>query len=112
MANFLPLGAKVFIVDAYPDPYFYFAANREDLRLEYSHTSVTGVIGLNDRSDEVIKTADYVIIGQYIKDILENKYYEKYKLVIPYMLANSASYVSVKDAELVIFDMRKITKNK
>jgi hypothetical protein len=107
LSCYLPLSAKVLIVDVYPDPYFYFASDRKDLRLEYSHASFNGMIGVGDRVAEAIRTADYIIIGQTIQDIMGNKYYEKYGFLIPFLLRNSESHVTLEDQELVIFNMKK-----
>jgi hypothetical protein len=47
-----------------------------------------------------------VLIGQSLKDIRENKYFPNYSFLIPYLLDNSSSYISLEDKEQVIFNMK------
>ncbi len=105
LSNYLPMGAKVLVFDLFPDPYFYFASYRKDLKLEFLYN-----FGMDrDRKKEVIKTADYIIVGG---NLAAKKDSPDREFLISYALSHSQSIVSLDErgALVAIFNMKKPNK--
>lgn len=110
VAAYLPTGAKVLMGPLDPDPYFWLASHRKDLRLEVSSGVIPDKNLTGDRAMEAIKTADYIILGH----LKEKKYSDYLKFLVSYAENYSQSSVSLSGKfgypwEQVIFNMKRTT---
>lgn len=111
VADYLPTGAKVFMGPLDPDPYFWLASHRKDLRLGVSFAVIPKDL-TEDRAREAIKTADYIILG-HLKDNKYSDYSDYLKFLVSYAESHSQSSVSLNGKigypwEQVIFKMKRI----